>query len=392
MATVAVVGGGGLVSQCASYDLASDRTIERIIVADIDMEMAKRVAAATNRMSGSRKAEAVQVDVRNTEKASRAVKGADILVNGVQYDFNEQVMSIALRAHAHYLDFGGLYYMTKRQLTHSMAFRRNGLLAVVGMGAEPGLSGIIAAELCAGMDTVETIRIRDAWRDNTRNVPPFFVTWSIQTLMDEYSMKGEVLEGGRIKSYPPLHLSEDYDFPEPVGRTRVYSTRHSEMATFPASFRSKGVKNVNWMEGGPGFLEQKILADAGFSERKPISVGGSRVSPRAFLAALLKSRGLLGYPKGSRPDSYECLAVDVSGMRGSIQVRERRTCTFPSKPEWGAGAAEYSVGVPGAIAARIMAAGVEMAGVYPPEVAFNSDQFYPELRKRGFILSEVEGV
>lgn len=391
LSTVAIMGGGGLVSQCASYDLSLSQEVERIIVADIDVVKAREVAMRTNRLCGKRKATAIKVDVLNTRESADAVREADLLINGVQYDLNEKVMQLSLRLGAHYLDFGGLYWMTKKQLGHSSEFRKAGLLAVLGMGAEPGLSGLIARELCDRMDTVETIKIRDAWRDYTKGVPPFFVTWSIQTLMDEYTMPGEVYEAGKFRKYRPLELSEEYDFPEPVGKTVVYSTRHSEMATFPSSFRKKGVRNVNWMEGGPGFMEQKILADAGFGDRSAVKIGKCNISPRSFLSELLKSKGLLGYPRKSRPDSFECLAVEVSGQRSGERVVERRTCTFPSKPEWGLGAAEYSVGIPGAVATRIMLSGkAESRGVLPPEMAFCPEDFYPELVKRGFVLSNVE--
>ncbi len=393
LSTVAIVGGGGLVSQCASYDLSLSKEVERIIVADIDIGKAREVAQRTNRLSGTRKATAIRVDVRNTGESADAVREADVLVNGVQYDFNEKVMQLSLRVGAHYIDFGGLYWMTKKQLRHSSEFRKAGLLAVVGMGAEPGLSGLMARELCDRMDSVETIKIRDGWRDYTKGVPPFFVTWSIQTLMDEYTMPGEVYEEGRVRKYRPLELSEEYDFPEPVGKTVVYSTRHSEMATFPSSFRAKGVRNVNWMEGGPGFIEQKLLADAGFGDSKALAIGELKVSPRRFLLELLKSKGLLGYPRKCRPDSFECLAVEVSGQRGGERVVERRTCTFPSKPEWGLGAAEYSVGIPGAAATRVILSGkAERRGVLPPEIAFSPEDFYPELVERGFRLTPVERV
>ncbi len=391
MPTVAIFGGGGLVSQCASYDLAADPSIDSILVADIDGRNARAVARKTNLICGKRKATAVTADVRKFRSACEAIEGADIIINGVQYDLNLQVMEIALKSGADYLDFGGLYWMTKRQLKYNLRFRKAGLLAVVGMGAEPGISGIMARELCDRLDSVETIKIRDAWRDYTKGVPPFFVTWSIQTLMDEYTMPGEVLEDGRIRNFKPLGLNEEYDFPEPVGKTTVYSTRHSEIATFPESFREKGVKNVNWMEGGPGFLEQKLLADAGFGDSRPLKIGRAEVSPRRFLAELLKRRGALGYPHGSVPDSFECLAVETVGKREGRAVSERRTCIFPSRPDWGLGAAEYSVGVPGAIAARLIMSGtVGKTGVLPPEIVFAPEQFYRELERRNFILSAVE--
>lgn len=391
MYTIAIVGGGGLVSQCAAYDLASDKSVKEILVADIDISKATAVARRTNRLHGGSRARAVEVNVLKPREASRALVDCDLIVNGVQYDFNEHVMELALGVGAHYLDFGGLYWMTKRQLKHSQRFRKAGLLAVAGMGAAPGLSGIMARELCDIMETVDTIKVRDAWRDMTKGLPDFFVTWSIQTLMDEYTMDGEVLEDGQIKRYAPLKLSEEYEFPKPVGRTVVYSTRHSEMATFPRSFRKKGVRNVNWMEGGPGFIEEKVLADAGFGDKRKIKMGGALISPRSFLSELLKSRGLLGYPENSKPDSYECLAVEVVGTVSGRSTTKKRTCMFPSKPEWKLGSAEYSVGIPGAIAARAILAGkTKLRGVLPPESVFDPEYFYRELSKRGFKVYPLE--
>lgn len=381
---IAILGGAGLVGRCSVFDLALDRETERVVVADLDFDSARKVARRANDMADRSVAEAVRVDVRDTRNACRKLGDVRAIVNGVQYYFNEDVMKIALNLGAHYLDFGGLYWMTRKQLKHNSAFKRKGLLAVPGMGAEPGMSGIFASELASGAERVDTIKIRDAWMDFTRNVPPFFVTWSIETLMDEYTMKAEVLEDARIRRYGPLSLSENYDFPEPVGPTAVYLTRHSEIATFPSSFRSKGVRNVNWMEGGPGFLEQKVLADAGFSDMHPIRIGRCSISPRKYLASLLREKGLLGYPENCRPDSYECLAVEMEG-KAAERIRCRWTCIFPSRPEWGLGAAEYSVGIPGAIATRAILHGdTEAKGVVPPEIAFQPEPFIKEAERKGF--------
>jgi saccharopine dehydrogenase (NAD+, L-lysine-forming) len=386
---ISVLGGAGLVGQCAVYDLAADRDLESLTVADIDLQRARRVARKANDIAGEEKVRAVSIDITQSNAHERIGK-TDLIINAVQYYFNEHAMRIALRAGAHYVDFGGLYWMTKRQLKHSSSFRRRGLLAIPGMGAEPGMSGIFAAEIASGMDTVETIRIRDAWRDFTKNIPPFFVTWSIETLMDEYTMPAEVYENGRIKQYRPLSLSENYSFPSPVGDTVVYVTRHSEIATFPASFRDKGIKNVSWMEGGPGFVEQKVLADAGFAESKQMKISGCNISPRKFLTALLRQRGLLGYPPDCRPNSFECLAVDAAG-REAGNVRKRWTCVFPSKPEWGVGAAEYSVGIPGATAARFILRGeTDARGVVPPELALQPESFIKEVKRKGFKMKKEQ--
>jgi saccharopine dehydrogenase-like NADP-dependent oxidoreductase len=392
LSKVAIIGGAGLVSRGVAYDIASDESIEEIRIADIDLDGARKVALEANRIAGWRKASAVKIDVLKKRESLAVLKGVDFIVNGVQYDFNLEVMDLALKTGSYYLDFGGLYWMTKKQLALDSEFRKRGKLAIAGMGAEPGLSGVLASYLCDGMESVDTIKIRDAWRDETKGVPPFFVTWSIQTLMDEYTMPAEIFRDGVIRRVEPLSVNELYDFPPPVGPTEVFVTRHSEIATFPRSFREKCVRNVDWMEGGPGFVEQKLLADAGFADSEPLGIDGCSISPRRFLTGLLKKKGLFGYPEKVKIESVECLCVEVSGMEGGVTARKRAISVFPSKPEWGLGAAEYSVSVPAAVALRHVLSGkVVERGVKPPEVLFDAETFISDVRRRGFRIS-VESI
>ncbi|MDH7606892.1 MAG: saccharopine dehydrogenase NADP-binding domain-containing protein [Candidatus Bathyarchaeota archaeon] len=57
-----------------------------------------------------------QVDVKNIEETVKVIKDADVVVNGVQYYFNIDVMKACLKAKVPYIDFGGLYHMTLKQL------------------------------------------------------------------------------------------------------------------------------------------------------------------------------------------------------------------------------------------------------------------------------------
>ena len=81
----------------------------------------------------------------------------------------------------------------------------------------------------------------------------------------------------------------------------------------------------------------------------------------------------------------ECLCVEVSGIEKGETAMKRATCVFPSKPEWGLGAAEYSVCMPAAVAVRHVLSGkVAERGVKPPEVLFDTECFISDLRQKGF--------
>ena len=57
-----------------------------------------------------------------------------MLVNTASYRINLEAMRACLKAGCHYLDLGGLYWMTGRQLELGTEFERAGLLAVLGIG------------------------------------------------------------------------------------------------------------------------------------------------------------------------------------------------------------------------------------------------------------------
>jgi lysine 6-dehydrogenase len=146
-----------LTGRCTVRDLAHGGRFDRIRVADLDLELADAAARAT----GSDKATAERLDVRDPAALHRILKGADVCVNAVQYNFNLAVMDGCLAAGVPYLDFGGLFHTTRRQLAQDARFREAGLLAIPGLGQVPGVSNILAAEATRDLDRVDSIVIRD---------------------------------------------------------------------------------------------------------------------------------------------------------------------------------------------------------------------------------------
>lgn len=378
-----VLGGGGLTGRCAVWDLAESGTFERIRVADLDRDLAERAA---RRAPGKTSVTAHSVDVRDRTALTELLRGARICVNAVQYNFNLEVMEGCLAAGVDYLDFGGLFHMTKRQLLLDGRFRDAGLLAIPGMGQVPGASNILAAAACEDLLAVDSIVIRDGWRDFTQGAPSVVFTWSPSTFLDEMVLPAMVWQDGAYREAPAMSGGEEYDFPEPIGRTRLYRTLHSEPATFPDSFRSKGLRHCEWREGGPGIDVLQLLATLGLGSDRPIDVRGQPVTPKEVLLALLKREKLLGYPDGVRVEDREVVDVEVKGRDRSGPVTRHAYAGFRSKPEWGVAATEIAVGVCGSIAATLVAQGRAIGkGVIPPERSIPSGPFREMLSARGVV-------
>ncbi len=378
-----VLGGGGLTGRCAVWDLAESGVFENIRVADLDRGLADEAA---RKAPGHAKVTAHTVDVRERSSLVDLLRGARVCINAVQYNFNLDVMEGCLAAGVEYLDFGGLFHTTKKQLALHERFHAAGLLAVPGMGQVPGISNILAAAACEDLVTVDTIMIRDGWKDFTQGAPPVVFTWAPSTFLDEMVLPAMVWEDGAYHEMPAMSGGEEYDFPEPIGRTRVYRTLHSEPATFPDSFRSKGLRHCEWREGGPGIDVLQLLAALGLGSDRPLDVRGHPVVPKEVLLALLKREKLLGYPAGVRVEDREIVDVEVRGHGRSGPLTRHAYAAFRSKPEWGVAATEIAVGVCGSIAAILIGQGRALGkGVLPPEIAIPTGPFREMLATRGVV-------
>ncbi|MGI0128777.1 MAG: saccharopine dehydrogenase family protein, partial [Thermoplasmata archaeon] len=312
------------------------------------------------------------------------LQGADVVVNAVQYGFNLTVMDAALGARVPYLDFGGLFHMTRRQLALDGPFRAAGVLAIPGLGQVPGVSNVLAMEAAREMERVDSIVIRDGWRDLTVGGPEIAFTWSPSTFLDEMVLPAVVFEGGAYREYPPMSGAEVYEFPPPVGSTRVYRTLHSEPATLPESLKGKGLRHCEWKEGGPGIEVLRTMALLGLGSEEPLEVRGQTVSPKEFTLALVKREKLLGMPDGVDAVDWEVCDIELRGIVGGQPAVRHAVARFPARRDWHLVATEYAVGVAGAIGAELIATGqIAAVGVVPPERCVPAAAFRAALAKRG---------
>ncbi|MCI4361894.1 MAG: saccharopine dehydrogenase NADP-binding domain-containing protein [Thermoplasmata archaeon] len=375
-----VLGGGGLTGRCTVRDLAATGGFDAIRVADLDLGLAESAARAT----GSDRVRAEALDVRDAAALRRVLKGADVCVNAVQYTFNLAVMDGCLAEGVPYLDFGGLFHTTRRQLAQDARFREAGLVAIPGLGQVPGVSNVLAVDACRDLERVDSIVIRDGWRDLTPDGPEIVFTWSPSTFLDEMIQEAMVFENGEYRAYPPMSGGEEFPFPPPVGRTTVYRTLHSEPATIPESLRDKGLRHCEWKEGGPGIDLLRTMAKLGLGSETAVDVRGHPVVPREFLLALLKRERLLGAPPGVTLLDWEVCDIEIHGQANGVAVERHAQARFPPRPDWGFTATEYAVGVAGAIGARLIVEGaITATGVVPPERCVPAGPFRAALAERG---------
>jgi saccharopine dehydrogenase (NAD+, L-lysine-forming) len=351
MMRVAVLGGGGTIAPAIVRDLAESGSADRVDVLDINEQAAVEVAENW----GLGTAHASRVDA-NADLA-HSLEGVDVLINSASYRINLKAMRACLDAGCHYLDLGGLYWMTAKQLELDAEFRAAGLLAILGIGSSPGKTNVMAARAVRELEgPPDAIHVFAAGRDLD---PPegFSSPYSVQTLVDELTLAPVVLENGAPREIEPMSDGAAYEFPEPIGRGETIYTLHSELSTFGESF---GCRESSFrLSLAPAFLERiRHLAAAPPEE----------VRQAANMA--------------HRP-SASTVSVHVIEATAGDQTA-RVTCITRPMTAWGLGGGIVSTAAPAVAAVKLLAERkIAGSGVLPPERCIDPDDLFPILEHRG---------
>ena len=356
-----VLGGAGAIGRIIVRDLFESNRKNEILVADYDREGARKVAKGYR----SPRVSHGFGDARDPANLASLLAGCSVVINCTRHQFNLNVMQAALSAHVHYLDLGGLFLWTRRQLRLKRRFGGAGLIAVLGMGCAPGLTNVMAATAASQLDRVESIRIRVGGIDFNAREGDFVFPYSAQTIIEELTLPPWKWSGGRLVQGEPRSGWEWIDFGAPVGRISVVMTRHSEIATLPLRFKKKGLRYADFKVGFDRSFVQEVMKQfrAGWSIRDFEALPASR----------------------SAPNDYEITRVIVRGGKHTVVME----CHARSSAKWHASAGDIDTACPASIVAQMIAVGtIRKPGVWAPEDVVPADLLFGECGKRGMRFKE----
>jgi len=342
---VAILGAGGTIAPAIVRDLAESEEAERLLLLDLDGERAEAVA----KIHGGPKASSREVDAR--AGLASALDDVDVLVNSASYRVNLAAMRACLEARCNYLDLGGLYHVTAKQLELDGEFRDAGLLALLGMGSSPGKTNVMGVRAVRELGREpRTMDVLAAGRDLD---PPdgFSVPYALQTLIDELTLAPMTVRDGKPVELEPLAPGGPVDA-GPLGAADTIFTLHSELLTFPTSF---GCSECSFRLSLHPDLEDRLRELSTASEQEIAAAARSALPPS--------------------PNTVSVHAVDADEVRVTAVTRPVE--------KWGLGGGVVSTAAPAAAAVRLIARGaLDATGVLPPERCVEPDDLFPELERR----------
>jgi saccharopine dehydrogenase (NAD+, L-lysine-forming) len=391
---ILVVGTGGVGAAFAK--VAQRRSFfDHCALADVDESRPAAVLPGLD--DGRFSAHAVDASSTGAVRALIRETLADAVLNAVDPRFNVPVFEACFDAGVTYLDMAMTLSephptnpyaevgvkLGDYQFDRAADWEERQLLALVGIGVEPGAADVFARhaadELFAEIDE---IGVRDGSNLAVEGYD-FAPTFSIWTTLEECLNPPVVWESERgWFTTEPFSEPEVFEFPEGIGPVECVNVEHEEVLLVP---RWIDCGRVTFKYGlGDEFIEVlKTLDRLGLASKQPIRVNGADIAPRDVVAAALPDPATLG----ERMTGKTCAGTLVAGV--GKDGRPRKTYLYhvadneTTMREYGSQAVVWQTAINPVIALELLASGAwEGTGVLGPE-AFPATPFLDKLAEYG---------
>ncbi len=378
MVKICVLGGAGHIGSGIVRHLVELGA--EVVVADLNFDKANEIARSVG-------GEAVKVNAEDKESVVNAVRGCDSAVSAIGpfYKFGVAVLDAAISAGVNFVDVNDDYDATTAALELHDKAKESNALAVVGLGATPGLTNVLAKLASQKLDSVKSIGTYWAWTA----LDPTMGTAIVEHYLHASTGRVPSYRNGQMIEVQALSEPEIVEFPEPLGKIEVANVGHPEPVTIPRYLKVENVINK-------GTVWPKIMADAtaiiskfGWTSLSEVEIGGARVTVRDVIVRLVEK-----IPEIAAPETITEVMQDVIQRFGSefalhgvgIAVRvegEKNGKEVVYKYGIADASAVRATALPAAVGAMMLAERkIDGKGVFAPEGIIEPEKFLKEVSNK----------
>lgn len=383
---ILIIGGAGLMGSGTIRDLLNTMSgeIDALVAADSHPARLERLAHELDdpRLTTQR------LDVADPVALESALAACDLCINAVPTfaGYQMTLFEACLKARRTYVDYGGMGVYTVQQKAMHQAFLEAGVTAVIGLGADPGMSNVLCRAAADRLDTIDKIQL---YWTGTRVGPPSAAlrpAYTLSTILAEYANPSQQFLEGRLQEVPARRGLETLELPPPFGSTTFMFTQHSEPLTVPfaAGIAEKGIREMTWRLAFPQADHDAFLAlvRAGFGDYDtPVEVPGGTVRPLDVLEAVIARHAAKQPPHEG--EAYELHFARGVGTRAGVPTTVTVRVLGHPHPLYddfsdAATSMNMSIGVQQILERPLR------AGVWAPEEYFEVEPYLQEVRRRHF--------
>ncbi len=258
---VLALGGCGDMGRMAVAILLESLKISSVTIADKDYELAKTIIE----MIGSDKLSAFEIDVNDSEKLFDLIASHDIMMNtvGPFYKFAKMILEACIKAKKPYIDICDDWKPTLDLLDMDKKAKTAGITAIIGIGASPGITNLLAVFACSKFEEVDELITAWGFSEGKEGKKPrYYVTGkmlkkklglppekanaAVEHLLFETLEKIPTFKDGKTIEIDALTEAEPLQFPG-FKDTYVCHIGHPETVTLHRTIKAKTISLVMFL-------------------------------------------------------------------------------------------------------------------------------------------------
>ncbi len=383
---VVAMGAAGDMGRTAARHLATNGAISEPLLADLDVARAEMLAGSLAGTASGR-VRATVCDVLDDRTARRVLDSADLVLNcsGPLFRLGIPTLRAAIDTTTMYLEICDDPDPTIEMLRLDEDARVAGLASVVGMGASPGISNLLALRAARRLD-----HVRDCFTgwslDDSRDGPgdggdggdgeeqglvraDGAPSGAVVHFMEQIHGAVSVVEDGVLVRRPPLDAIE-LEYPG-LDRGTGYVVGHPEAVTLLGSLGLSGrsCSLVVVRDGSTAAFLRGLRSDLDDGDLDLDRAARALLRPSAMRSARAAVAGVALRGGGSLPPLFAWASGTADGRPATVG------CHVTAMPRGMAGA----TAIPAALAAAQLLADRPRPGVHAPEAVIDADRLLTEL-------------
>ena len=382
--------GAGMMGSAAAFDMARQKQVSAVTLADSNFKHAKEVAARVNKIIGEKKLRALAIDAADEKAAARLMRGHDAALSAVPYFFNLGLARAAIEARCHFADLGGNNTLVRQELALAVKAEKRGVAIAPDCGLSPGMATVLGGELVRRLGgRADALKLYVGGLPE-KPMPPFHyqLVFSVEGLINEYVEPARILRKGKLATIEPLTEPEDFHMPGFPPLVAFHTSGGT--STLPESFEGKVGECFEKTLRYPGHYDLLCeLKDLGLFSSQKMPVNGTQIAPRTLMAKVFEGKFAGKGPDVCimRVEAHE--SVHAPGVRGLLGGRlQGRIASFTLvdhyDPKTDMSAMMRTTAFPASIVVQMLASGaISKRGGVLQERDVPADLFLDEMAKRG---------
>lgn len=315
------------------------------------------------------------IDLEDENKLVEIFSRYDLIINCLEYTFNQLILDLCLKTWKNYVDLWDDYLWIKKSRSKDWDAKQSWISACLWAWSAPWIVNVLIKYVAENLEKVDTVTV--SFYDITKKAPDKMLPFNFQTVVEEITGKALIYEKWKywFVNWSSKKINADFCWENKTSSCRFpwsYVTNHDEQFSLPDYLRDKWIKNFYFvMKHSDNIIKLvQSLEEFGFLNKDKINIKWVDISPFDFCNTIMSKYA----PQNFEVEDKESLFIKIDDI-----VIEIVNYSQDWIPAW-----IINTWVWASLISQFLVNNLFTPWVYHPEDFVDPEWFIKELKKRKF--------